>query len=105
MSRVTQLVIKNFKEKSDFLLSIQRAPSQFAILTHLMSTGKTLTVKEVSNELSLTLKATERAMAKLLNKGLIQRSPFREGAYTCDIRQILLSLLLITSDINGRIKQ
>ena len=53
--------------------------------------------KELSIELSLTPKATERAVAKLLEKNLIQRSPFKEGGYTCDQKQIVLALLLATS--------
>ena len=53
--------------------------------------------KELSVELHLTPKATERAVAKLLEKNLIQRSPFKDGGYTCDQKQIVLALILATS--------
>lgn len=82
------------KERLANLLAIRRAPSQFNILIHLISMGKPLTIKEISEGLSLTYKAAERAVAKLLEKGLIQRIPFKEGTYTCDIKQLLLCLLI-----------
>jgi len=50
-------------------------------------------VKEVASELDLTAKSAERAVAKLLEKGLLQRSTFREGTYTCDSNMIIVSLL------------
>jgi predicted transcriptional regulator len=87
------------KELADNLLNLQRAPSQSKVFYHLLETGKTLTVKELANELELTNKATERAVAKLLDKGLIQRNMFREGTYMCDSRKILLSLLMMTTEL------
>jgi hypothetical protein len=38
-------------------------------------------------------------VAKLLDKGLIQRNMFREGTYMCDSRKILLSLLMVTTEL------
>jgi len=96
---MTEQEIRQSREKVETLLTLQRAPSQFSILFHLLGTGRTLTVKELSAELNLTPKATERAVAKLLDKGLIERAPFRDGAYTCDMREILLSLFMVTTDI------
>jgi predicted transcriptional regulator len=64
-----------------------------------LGTARTMSVKELSTELSLTPKATERAVAKLLEKNLIQRSPFKDGGYTCDAKQTVLSLLVTVSDI------
>lgn len=87
------------KGLTDSLLSLQRAPSQLMIFYHLLETGKTMTVKELSGELDLTPKATERAVAKLLDKGLIQRNKFRERTYMCDSRKILLSLLVVTTEL------
>ena len=87
------------KELTDSLLNLQRAPSQLMIFYHLLETGKTMTVKELSGELDLTPKATERAVAKLLEKGLIQRNKFRERTYMCDSRKILLSLLTVTVEL------
>jgi predicted transcriptional regulator len=65
----------------------------------MLETAKTMTVKEISTELNLTPKATERAVSKLLEKNLIQRSPFKDSGYTCDAKQIMLSLLVTVSDM------
>jgi len=92
--------LEEMKEWTESLLNLQRAPSQFMVLYHLLLTGKTLTVKEISEEISITAKATERAIAKLLEKNLIQRSPFRDGGYTCDSRQVILSLLMTVSELH-----
>jgi len=97
--------LEELKERMENLLTLRRAPSQFNILIHLISTGKPLTIKEISEGLSLTYKAAERAVAKLLEKGLIQRLPFKEGAYTCDFRQLLLCLLLAYMEMNTRIQR
>lgn len=90
---------RELKEKTEALLKLRRAPSQYAVLFHLLGSGRAMTIREVSSEIELTAKATERAVAKLLQKGLIQRTPFRDGAYTCDSKQVLLGLLLVTSDL------
>jgi len=90
---------RELREKTEALLKLRRAPSQYAVLFHLLGSGRAMTIREVSSEVELTAKATERAVAKLLQKGLIQRTPFRDGAYTCDSKQVLLGLLLVTSDL------
>jgi predicted transcriptional regulator len=87
------------KELTDSLLNLHRAPSQLMVFYHLLETGKTMTVRELSGELDLTPKATERAVAKLLDKRLIQRNVFRERTYMCDSRKILLSLLMVTAEL------
>lgn len=97
--------VKELKEKMEALLKLRRAPSQFTILFHLLGTGRAMTIREISSEVELTAKATERAMAKLLEKGLIQRTPFRDGAYTCDSKQVLLGLLLVTGDLYRRLEE
>lgn len=97
---MTEAYIKDLRVKATSLMTLPKAPSQFNILIHLVNTGKPSTLKEISAQLSLTYKATERAVAKLLEKGLVQRIPFKEGAYTCDLKQIVLSLLLTTIDIS-----
>jgi predicted transcriptional regulator len=91
--------LNELKERTDILLKLRKAPSQFQILFHLLSTARTLSVKELSIELNLTPKATERAVSKLLEKNLIQRSPFKDGGYNCDTKQIILSLLITVSDL------
>ena len=58
-----------------------------------------MTVKEISTELNLTPKAMERAVAKLIEKNLIQRSQFKDGGYTCDSKQVILSLLVAVSEM------
>ena len=73
-----------FIEKKEKILTLKRAPSQFTVFLQLVSTGRNMTVKEIASEINLTHKATERAVAKLLEKGLIQRTPFRDSSYTCD---------------------
>lgn len=85
--------------RKEALFNLRKAPSQFSILFHLLITGKTLTIKELSKDLDLTPKAAERAVSKLFEKGLIQRNLFREGAYSCDSKQILLTLFLAISDL------
>lgn len=96
---MSEEAIRELRERTNALLNLRRAPSQFTILFHLLSTGRAMTIKEVAGEVDLTPKATERAVAKLLEKGLIQRTPFRDGAYTCDSRQVLLGLLMVTADL------
>jgi len=91
--------LAELKDRTETLLKLRKAPSQFSILFHLLGTGRTMTVKELSAELQLTSKATERAVAKLLEKSLVQRSPFKDGGYACDAKQIVLSLLVTMSDL------
>ncbi len=98
-------VIKDLNEKMDAIQNMTKAPSQNIIFFHLLSTGRTTTVREISSELSMTPKATERAVAKLLEKGLIQRAAFRQRSYSCDSRQILLALLIRTMDLQDRMEK
>jgi len=88
-----------FEEKREALLNIKRAPSQYMILFHLLSTGKTMTVRAIAREIELTPKATERAVSKLVEKGLVQKSTFQGGSYHCDSKQILLSLLITNLEL------
>lgn len=97
--------IEELRERTNALLRLRRAPSQFAILFHLLETGRGMTIREIAGEVGLTPKATERAVAKLLEKGLIQRTRFRDGAYACDSRQVLLGLLLVTADLHEQFEK
>lgn len=81
------------RERTEALLRLKRAPSQETIFYYILETGKAMTVKEVAFELALTAKSAERAVAKLFEKGLLQRSTFREGTYVCDSKMIVVSLL------------
>jgi predicted transcriptional regulator len=87
------------KAKMDTLLGLEKAPSQFTIFFHLLSTGKTMTVKEMSEELALTPKATERAVSKLMEKDMVQRSNFRDGGYNVDAKGVLMVLLAATMEL------
>lgn len=87
------------KEKMETLLGLQKAPSQFMIFYHLLNTGKTMTVKEISDDLVLTPKATERAVAKLLEKNMVQRSTFRDGCYNVDSKGVVMMLLATTMEL------
>jgi predicted transcriptional regulator len=89
----------DMKEKMETLLGLQRAPSQFMVFLHLLNTGKTMTVKEISDELVLTPKATERAVAKLLEKDMVQKSPFRDGGYNVDTKSVTVMLLVTTMEL------
>jgi predicted transcriptional regulator len=91
--------LEELREKWKFLYKLDRAPSQYKILLHLLFTGKTMTVKEIASEIDLTQKGTERAVAKLLNKNIIQRSNFRDGAYVCDNKEILLTIFLTVKEL------
>jgi DNA-binding MarR family transcriptional regulator len=84
--------IEELDRYAENLFRLPKAPSQLSVFLHLASTGRTKTVKEMADENNLTEKATERAVAKLLDKGLVDRSPFRDGGYSVDSRKILLSL-------------
>jgi predicted transcriptional regulator len=87
------------KAKMETLLGLEKAPSQFTIFFHLLATGKTMTVKEISDELALTQKATERAVAKLLEKDMVQRSNFRDGGYNVDAKGVVMMLLAATMEL------
>jgi predicted transcriptional regulator len=97
--------VKDLREKMDAIQGLERAPSQNMVFFHLLGTGRTMTVREVSGELGLTPKATERAVAKLLEKGLIQRAPFRQRSYTCDSKEIILGLLVNLSELQKRLEK
>jgi predicted transcriptional regulator len=97
--------VKELRKKMDTIKNLNRAPSQNTIFFHLLGTGRTMTVKEIASELGLTPKATERAVAKLLEKGLIQRAPFKQRSYTCDSKEILLGLLLTLTDLQKRLEK
>jgi len=96
-------LMSDLREWTEDLLNLRRAPSQLAVFFHLLRMGRAMSVKEISDEIDLSPKATERAMARLLQKGLIQRTPFRDGAYTCDSRQVLLGLLQLTTDLHEQL--
>ena len=87
------------RERTVALLRLKRAPSQETIFYYLLETGKIMSVKEIASELDLTPKSAERAIAKLLEKGLIQRSTFREGTYVADSKVIVVSLLRTVTEL------
>ena len=97
--------VKELREKMNAIQGLKRAPSQNMVFFHLLGTGRTITVREIAGELGLTPKATERAVAKLLDKGLIQRAPFRQRSYTCDSKEILLVLLVNQSELQKRLEK
>ena len=87
------------RERTKALFKLKRAPSQEIVFHHLLETGRTMTVREIAAELGLTGKAAERAVAKLVDKRLIQRSTFREGTYECDSRLILMSIFRVVAEL------
>lgn len=97
--------IAELERKMDALLNLERAPSQFTVFLHLLGTGRTMTVREIASEIDISSKGVERAVAKLLVKGLIQRAPFRDGSYTCDSREILMGLLLVTMGVREKLEK
>jgi predicted transcriptional regulator len=90
-------------KKMEAILGLGKAPSQNIVFFHLLGTGKTMTVGEISGEVGLTSKATERAVAKLLEKGLIQRAPFRARSYSCDSKEIIMGLLVAVQNLRERL--
>jgi predicted transcriptional regulator len=90
-------------EKMKAILRLSKAPSQNIVFFHLLGTGKTMTVREISSELGLTSKAAERAVAKLLEKEFIQRAPFRARSYSCDSKEILLGMLVTIQNLKERL--
>jgi len=95
--------IKSLTDKMGAIRGLKRAPSQYQIFLFILSSGRTITVRELSSELGTTPKATERAVAKLLSKGLIQRATFRAQSYSCDSKDIMLSMLLTINDLQNRL--
>ena len=97
--------VKELVEKMGTIRNLPKAPSQYQVFLHLLGSGRTMTVRELSSELGMTPKATERAVAKLLEKDLIQRSPFRQRSYTCDSKEILLGMLTTIVDLQDRLEK
>jgi predicted transcriptional regulator len=96
---------KEVNERMNTIQKLNRAPSQQKIFLHLLGTGRTMTVKEISGELGMTSKATERGVAKLVEKSLIQKASFRQAAYSCDSKQIVLGLLLAVMELREKLKK
>jgi len=97
--------VNELGEKIGAIRKLNKAPSQYQIFLHLLGSGRTMTVRELAGELGMTAKATERAVAKLVEKDLIQRSPFRQRSYTCDSKQVLLGMLLTLMELEERLKK
>jgi len=100
---MTEEQVSELRSKMDEIAKLPKAPSQIRIFYHLLGAGRSMSVKELSMELSLTPKATERAVAKLVDKDLIQRASFRQRSYTCDSKEILLGLLVNLTDLKDRL--
>ena len=100
---MTEEQVSELRSMMDEIATLSKAPSLMQIFYHLLGTGRSMSVKELSTELSLTPKATERAVAKLVDKDLIQRSSFRQRSYTCDSKEILLGLLVNLTDLKDRL--
>ncbi len=90
---------KSIRERTNSLLKLGRAPSQETMFYYFLETGKTMTTREVASELGVTDKSAERAVAKLVDKGLVQRSTFRENAYVCDVKIVVVSLLRTINEL------
>ena len=97
--------IRAMNERMETIQKLDKAPSQHKVFLHLLGTGRTMTVKEISGELGMTPKATERAVAKLVEKGLIQKASFRQAAYSCDSKQIILGLLLTVTELRKKLRK
>ena len=100
---MTEEQVSGLRNMMEEIAKLSKAPSQMQIFYHLLGTGRSMSVKELSTELSLTPKATERAVAKLVDKALIQRASFRQRSYTCDSKQVLLGLLVGQADLKDRL--
>jgi predicted transcriptional regulator len=100
---MSEKLVVDIKEKMEFIMGLSRAPSQSTVFFHMLVTGKTMTVSEIAGEVDLTYKATERAVAKLFDKKLIQRAPFKAQSYTVDSKEIILGLLLAVADLKERL--
>lgn len=97
--------VKDLVERMDKIRDLTKAPSQYRVFLHLLGSGRAMTVSELASELDMTSKAAERAVAKLLEKGLIQRSPFRQQSYTCDSKEIILGMLMTIVDLQDRLEK
>ena len=64
------LILKNL----DSVLDFAKSTIQFEVIIYLGTRKKPVTVREISRELGLRLKATYDALAKLINKGLVERT-------------------------------
>ena len=102
---MSEETLKALSEKMDAMMGLSKAPSQYQVFLHLLGTGRSMAVKELSGELGLSSKATERAVAKLVEKDLVQRASFRQRSYSCDSREILLAMLLRFSELEDRLSR
>ena len=96
---MSKIDLTNYKEKIENLFLLKRAPSQFKVFTFLLESGKIMTVREIAEYLDLTTKATERAISKLVDKGLVLRSTFREASYNVDSNKIFTYFLITLNDL------
>jgi predicted transcriptional regulator len=102
---MTEEQVSGLRNMMEEIAKLSKAPSQIQVFYHLLRTGRSMSVKELSTELSLTPKATERAVAKLVDKALIQRASFRQRSYTCDSKEILLGILVNLTDLRDRLER
>ncbi|TRO48895.1 hypothetical protein E2P65_02060 [Candidatus Bathyarchaeota archaeon] len=102
---MTEEQVSGLRNMMEEIAKLSKAPSQMQVFYHLLRTGRSMSVKELSTELSLTPKATERAVAKLAEKTLIQRASFRQRSYTCDSKEILLGMLVNLTDLRDRLER
>jgi predicted transcriptional regulator len=102
---MTEEQVSGLRNMMEEIAKLSKAPSQMQVFYHLLRTGRSMSVKELSTELSLTPKATERAVAKLVDKALIQRASFRQRSYTCDSKEILLGILVNLTDLRDRLER
>lgn len=101
MLNMSEEQLEEYKEKMGNLLSLGRAPSQFKVFLFLLESGRIMSVREVAEHLDLTAKAAERAIAKLVDRGLVIKSTFREASYKVDSNETLISLLLAITELWG----
>ena len=55
---MTEEQVSELRSKMDEIAKLSRAPSQMQVFYQLLGTGRSMSVKELSTELSLTPKAT-----------------------------------------------
>ena len=97
--------LENLESKTiEAIRDLYKSPSQLQVFLHFVYMDKPLTPKMVAEDLGITPKSVERAIDKLFRKDLISRSRLLRGHYTCDLRRIILSLLIMVQDLYRRLE-
>ena len=96
---------EDIREAVEALLRLPKAPTQLKILFYLLESGRSMTIKELSERLGMTRKAVERAVDKLHKKGLVERSRYMGGHYRCSVRRMVSYLIFACTELRRSLEE